>query len=100
MAEFDEATSKATMKFSLELAEVLAELKWVYSKISLQDFGRLQSRYAIRLYEIALSFAYLKGKQGNRDGVWISNGLLRNSGRYWAFPRTRTRDPSFQAEGY
>jgi plasmid replication initiation protein len=49
MAEFDEATSKATMKFSLELAEVLAELKWVYSKISLQDFGSLQSKYALRL---------------------------------------------------
>jgi plasmid replication initiation protein len=70
MAEFDEATGKATMKFSLELAGVLAELKWVYSKVHLQDFGRLQSRYAIRLYEIALSFAYLKGKQGNKDAAW------------------------------
>jgi plasmid replication initiation protein len=69
-AEFDEATGKATMKFSSELAEVLTELKWVYSKIKLQDFGTLQSRYALRLYEIALSFAYLKGKQGNKDGAW------------------------------
>jgi plasmid replication initiation protein len=58
------------MTFSPKLAEVLAELKWVYSKINLQDFGKLQSRYAIRLYEIALSFAYLKGKQGNKDGAW------------------------------
>jgi plasmid replication initiation protein len=69
-AQYNEETSKATMTFSPKLAEVLAELKWVYSKINLQDFGKLQSRYAIRLYEIALSFAYLKGKQGNKDSVW------------------------------
>jgi plasmid replication initiation protein len=69
-ARYNEETSKATMTFSPKLAEVLAELKWVYSKISLQDIGKLQSRYAIRLYEIALSFAYLKGKQGNKNGAW------------------------------
>lgn len=69
-AQYNEETSKATMTFSPKLAEVMAELKWVYSKINLQDFGKLQSRYAIRLYEIALSFAYLKGKQGNKDGTW------------------------------
>ncbi|MDR2537954.1 MAG: replication initiation protein [Treponema sp.] len=69
-AQYNEETSKATMTFSPKLAEVMKELKWVYSKINLQDFGALQSRYAIRLYEIALSFAYLKGKQGNKDGVW------------------------------
>jgi plasmid replication initiation protein len=68
-AQYSEETSKATMTFSPKLAEVLTELKWVYSKINLQDFGKLKRRYAIRLYEIALSFAYLKGKQGNKDGT-------------------------------
>lgn len=70
VARYNEETGKATMTFSSELAKVMKELKWVYSKINLQDFSKLQSRYAIRLYEIALSFAYLKGKQGNKDGAW------------------------------
>jgi plasmid replication initiation protein len=69
-ARYSEETSKATMTFSPKLAEVLLELRWVYSKINLHDVGRLKSRYAIRSYEIALSYAYLKGKQGNKDSAW------------------------------
>jgi plasmid replication initiation protein len=76
-AQYSEETGKATMTFSPQLAEVMRELKWVYSKINLQDFGRLQSRYAIRLYEIALSFAYLKGKQGNKNGAWYFQWTIK-----------------------
>jgi plasmid replication initiation protein len=70
VATFDEATGQATMKFSGELAEFLMALKWVYSKISLSDLGQLQSRYAIKLLEMALSYRSLAGKKGNRDGSW------------------------------
>jgi plasmid replication initiation protein len=70
MAEFDEATGHATMKFSDELAEFLASVKWMYAKINLKDLGELQSRYAIRLFEIAMSYRSLAGKNGNRGETW------------------------------
>jgi plasmid replication initiation protein len=43
------------MTFSSELAGFLVALKWMYSKIDLKDLGDLHSRYAIRLFEIAMS---------------------------------------------
>ncbi|MDR1216572.1 MAG: replication initiation protein [Treponema sp.] len=70
MAEFDEKTGQAMMKFSTELADFLKELKTVYSKLYLQDIGRLQGRYAIRIFEMAISYAFLQGKQGNVTEKW------------------------------
>ena len=67
-AEYDEATGQAKMKFSSELAEYLTALKRVYAKIDLKDLGSLQSRYAMRIFEIIMSASFLKGKQGNRAG--------------------------------
>jgi plasmid replication initiation protein len=66
VAEYDEATGNAKMTFSSELAEFLAALKWMYARINLQDLGELQSRYAIHLFEIAMSYRSLMGKAGNR----------------------------------
>jgi hypothetical protein len=70
VSTFSEKTGKATMKFSDELAGFLMALKWMYSKISLRDIGYLQSRYAIKLFEMAMSYQSLKGKQGNADQRW------------------------------
>jgi hypothetical protein len=70
MASFDEKTGKATMKFSDELAAFLLALKWMYAKINLNDIGALQSKYAIKLFEMAMSYQSLKGKQGNADQSW------------------------------
>jgi plasmid replication initiation protein len=70
VATFDEETDQATMKFSDELADFLMALKWMYSKINLKDIGELQSRYAIRLFEMAMSYRSLAGKNGNRDKAW------------------------------
>jgi plasmid replication initiation protein len=69
-AQFDEETGVATMKFSDKLADFLREFKRVYSKIYLQDIGRLQSRYALRIFEMAVSYAFLQGKQGNATDKW------------------------------
>jgi plasmid replication initiation protein len=66
VAEYDEATGNAKMTFSSELAEFLAALKWMYARISLKDLGELQSRYAIHLFEIAMSYRSMAGKNGNR----------------------------------
>jgi plasmid replication initiation protein len=70
VATFSEKTSKATMTFSSELAEFLAALKWMYAKINLKDLGELQSRYAIHLFEIAMSYRSLAGQRGNRGETW------------------------------
>jgi plasmid replication initiation protein len=86
-AQYNEETSKAVMTFSPKLAEVLLELRWVYSKINLYDFGRLQSRYAIRLYEIALSYAYLKGKQGNKDSAWYFEWTIEELREIMGIPK-------------
>jgi plasmid replication initiation protein len=70
VSTFDEKTGQATMKFSDELADFLRALKWMYSKINLKDIGELQSRYAIRLFEIAMSYKSLEGKKGNQGETW------------------------------
>ena len=69
-SDFDEDTGVATMTFSPQLAAVLLELKRVYAKINLRDLGELQSKYALRLYETAVSYSSLKGKDGNGDKAW------------------------------
>jgi len=70
VATFNEKTGQATMKFSDELAEFLTALKWMYSKIDLKDIGDLQSRYAIKLFEMAVSYRSMQGKRGNADQSW------------------------------
>jgi len=67
---FNEDTGKALMNFSPELAAVLKELKRVYARINLRDIGELQSKYAIHIYEMAVSYASLQGKGGNREKAW------------------------------
>ena len=70
VAEFDEATGNARMTFSSELADFLAAIKWMYAKINLKDLGQLQSRYAIHLFEIAMSYRSLAGRRGNPGETW------------------------------
>jgi plasmid replication initiation protein len=70
VSTFDEKTGQATMEFSDKLAGFLIALKWMYSKKSLKDIGELQSRYAIRLFEIAMSYKSMQGKGGNSSQKW------------------------------
>jgi len=76
VATFNEKTGQATMKFSDELAEFLTALKWMYSKIDLKDIGDLQSRYAIKLFEMAVSYKSMQGKRGNADQSWYFERLI------------------------
>jgi len=69
-SQLDEETGIATMTFSHLLADALKELKRMYAKINLTDIGKLQSKYAIHLYEMANSYSSLKGKDGNKDESW------------------------------
>jgi plasmid replication initiation protein len=70
LATFDEVTGQARMTFSSELAEFLAAIKWMYARINLKDLGELQSRYAVHLFEIAISYRSLAGKGGNHGEAW------------------------------
>lgn len=65
-----------TMTFNRELADAIMQFKKAYAKIELADLGKLQSRYAIRFYELALSYAGFAGKGGNRTGEWYFDHTL------------------------
>lgn len=70
VSSYSEKTEQATMTFSSELAEFLAALRWMYARINLKDLGDLQSRYAIHLFEIAMSYRSLAGRNGNPGDAW------------------------------
>jgi plasmid replication initiation protein len=70
LAEFNKDTGVCTMIFDQKLADFLRELKWLYSRINLNDLGRLQSRYAIRIFELAISYSSFQGKDGNPNNTW------------------------------
>jgi len=59
-----------TMTFNPELAAAIGDFRRQYALINLMDFGKLQSRYAIRIYEMALSYGGFAGRDGNRPGHW------------------------------
>jgi plasmid replication initiation protein len=93
--EFREETGVATLSFSEELVTVLSELKWVYTKINLKDIGKLQSKYAIRFFELAVSYMSLQGKGGNRDKAFYFERNLQELRYILGIPNERyqeTRD--------
>jgi plasmid replication initiation protein len=75
-AEFDKDTGVCTMTFDRDLAGFLKELKRLYAKLNLADMGRLQSRYALRIYEMALSYKSHRGKDGNAESAWYMERTL------------------------
>jgi plasmid replication initiation protein len=68
--EWDWGWDKITMTFNPKLGDIIKAFKIGYSKINLVDLGKLQSRYAIRFYEMAISLAGFAGQDGNRRGEW------------------------------
>jgi hypothetical protein len=69
-AEIDKKTNMISISFSCGLAEYLVTLKKMYARLELIDLGKLQSLYAIRLFELAKSYESLAGKQGNPQDCW------------------------------
>ena len=69
-SRLEEQTGIATLSFSSKFAAILMELKRLYSKINLSDMGELQSKYALRIFEIAKSYESLAGKDGNESDTW------------------------------
>jgi hypothetical protein len=62
---------KISFTFNPELAHTIGDFRKQYSMIDLLDFGKLQSRYAIRIYELALSFQGYAGKGENTEDNWF-----------------------------
>jgi plasmid replication initiation protein len=69
-AEIDKKTNCISITFSTGLAAYLLTLKKMYARINLIDFGRIQSLYAIRLFEMAKSYESLAGQRGNAEKLW------------------------------
>jgi hypothetical protein len=68
--KFANVWDSITMVFNPKLGQALKEFKKAYSKLDLLDLGKLQSRYAIRFYELAMSYSGFAGKDGNAPGAW------------------------------
>jgi plasmid replication initiation protein len=69
-AEFNSETNICSMTFGQGLADVLLDMRRLYSKMNLVDIGKLQSKYGIRHFELAKSYESLAGQDGNRKGEW------------------------------
>jgi plasmid replication initiation protein len=63
---------KIKMSFNPLLAEAIGDFRKQYAKINLKDFGKLQGKYAIRIYEFCLSFKGYAGKEGNAPAEWFT----------------------------
>jgi len=58
------------MSFNPELADAIGSFRQQFTRMNLVDIGQLSSKYAIRFYEIAISWIGMKGKDGNDRGEW------------------------------
>lgn len=58
------------LTFNSELAELLKN-KRGHAKLDLNSIGKLQSFYAIRYYELAMSYRGFIGKEGNTEDEWF-----------------------------
>ena len=70
-AEFAAGSNAVRLRFGGELAAYLAEAKSGYTRLELRDIGALHSAYALRLFEIAMSYAGFDGKKGNKSAEWF-----------------------------
>lgn len=61
---------KIAVEINHHLGQALMEYKKGYTAIQLLELGKLQSFYAMRFYELALSFSGFSGKKGNKKNFW------------------------------
>lgn len=69
-AVFSDVDHKINIEINHHLGQALVEYKHGFTTLQLIELGRLQSFYAMRYYEIALSWIGKKGKEGNKKGCW------------------------------
>lgn len=91
--------SRDIFKFRLDdsLIQYVKDLKSHFSMIPLHAVGKLQGKYAIRLFELVLSNAGFEGKNGNKKGEWWYEDtidMLRH--RFEIQPNEYTRMTNFR----
>jgi hypothetical protein len=80
---------KITMTFNPCLGKVLNELKRHYTKINLADIGKLSSKYAIRFFNIAMSWQSEAGKKGNPPNTWYFAYTLPEIRSLFVIPKSK-----------
>jgi plasmid replication initiation protein len=91
-AKVDEKSRTATMIFSPQLATALLELKKTYSRVNLKDIGGLQSRYALRIFQLIVSYVSLKGKDGNQEMTWYCEREIEELRFMFGVPKGTYKD--------
>lgn len=89
----DWKAQKFEMTFNGKLAKLIIELKGK-ARLDLIDMGKLQSKYAIRFYELAMSYAGFAGKNGNKERCWYFEREVGELRQLFAIP-----DSSYKVTG-
>jgi len=69
--QYSKAKDKIELHFSNEIGWALYDLKENFTALNLKTIGNFKSFYALRFYEIALSWVGMKGRNGNKKGKWF-----------------------------
>jgi plasmid replication initiation protein len=69
-AEWIKSRDVLQVRPSQDIAEFVLDLKGLFSMISNEEFARLTSEYAIRLFQLLSSWRDKAGKDGNKPGCW------------------------------
>ena len=67
---YAEKEHKIAVEINHHLGQALLEFKKGYTAIQLLEMGKLQSFYAMRFYELALSYSGFDGKKNNKKNSW------------------------------
>jgi len=71
LVEYDEKMNHIRLTFNHHLEPLLKEFVSAYERIEIKSFAKLKSFYAIRLFEILMSFRGHRANGGNRPGEWF-----------------------------
>ena len=70
-----ETNDTVDIKFNPELAPIIRDFKTRFAVFTLEDFGKLKSQYAQKLFDIVISQKGHIGKRGNSKGAWFVDFL-------------------------
>ena len=70
-AVYDEDENKVVLTFTDDVGMYLQDLKEQFSSLDFKTIGAIKSYYAMRYYEIALSYEGFKGQDGNQPHRWF-----------------------------
>lgn len=70
-AVYDEDENKVVLTFTDDVGMYLQDLKEQFSSLDFKTIGAIKSYYAMRYYEIALSYEGFKGQDGNEPNSWF-----------------------------